>query len=152
MNQARLFSTCLFGLGLFGALAVSIPRRSAAQTTSASGDVQTIPLINGRPLVNTSDDASDYQTVDGRPLKQPISGTTAPQPSLFDKIGTSTKNFFKRVGNLFSSTPADGSTNSSFGIKRPSTAASNNSINSADTINLNGSQIPIGYNADGTKR
>ena len=111
----------------------------------------TVPTINGRPLVNNND-GSSYQTVDGRPLRQPVSGTQQPQPSLLDKMGTGTKNFFSRIGNWFS--PNDSSNNAAgnSGIKRPSTAASNKAIESADRININGSQVPVGYNPDGSKR
>ena len=109
-----------------------------------------IPTVNGRPLVNPND-GSNYQSVDGRPLRQPVSGTQPPQPSLVDKMGTSTKNFFRRVGNLFSSNDtSNNGTNS--GIKRPSTAASNKDFESAEKININGSQVPIGYNPDGSRR
>ncbi len=147
----QLASTLLLAALIFGAVRILL-----AEGPSANGNTRssTQPTINGRPLINkTSDngpnDNSGYQTIDGRPLRQTISGMEPPQPGMFERMGTGTKNFFGKIGNWFSKSDEKQVSN---GLVRPATAANNQELNAAEKININGSQIPIGYGPDGRKR
>jgi hypothetical protein len=144
----QLASTLLLAALIFGAVRIILAENPGADGSSRSS---TRPTINGRPLVNlTSDNGpnenSGYQTIDGRPLRQTVGGTAPPQPGVWERMGTGTKNFFGKIGNWFAK-PDDKPANN--GLVRPATAATNQDLNAAEKININGSQIPIGYGPDG---
>ena len=141
----QLTSTLLLILLLLGAVQAIL-----ADDTNGSNRAQ----INGRPLINNvgdpnTNDNSNYQTVDGRPLRQPLSATEPPQPGLWERTKTNTKSFFSKIGSWFSGKDNGSKPNE---IVRPSTAASKQEIDAAQKININGSDVPIGYGPDGRKR
>ena len=143
----QLTSTLLLMAIIFGAVRVILAESPGANGTNRA-------QINGRPLINNvadpnKDQNSNHQTVDGRPLRQPLGSTEPPQPSLWDRTKTNTKNFFGKMGSWFSKSDGTSTNND---LVRPSTAASKKEIDAAQKININGNEIPVGYGPDGRRR